>query len=81
MDDHEKLDKILSLYIDEDFGFDAIIEAGFDKDIVKRVLTMVDRNEYKRRQAPIGTKISQKAFAKDRRYPLVNHWSLETPKI
>ena len=81
LDDYEKLDKILSLYIDEDFGFDAIIEAGFDKDIVKRVLTMVDRNEYKRRQAPIGTKISQKAFAKDRRYPLVNHWSLETPKI
>lgn len=81
LDDYDTLDKILSLYIDEDYGFDAIIQAGYDKKIVKQVLTLVDRNEYKRRQAPIGTKISQKAFAKDRRYPLVNHWSLEMPTL
>lgn len=81
LDDYDKLDKILSLYIDEDYGFDAIIKAGYDKQIVKQVLTLVDKNEYKRRQAPIGTKISQKAFAKDRRYPLVNHWNLEMPNL
>lgn len=81
LDDYEKLDKILELYIDKDFGFDAIIEAGYDKDVVQQVLTMVDRNEYKRRQAPIGTKISHKAFARERRYPLVNHWTLEMPKL
>lgn len=81
LDDYDNLDKILSLYIDEDFGFDAIIQAGYDKQIVKQVLTLVDKNEYKRRQAPIGTKISQKAFAKDRRYPLVNHWTLEMPNL
>lgn len=81
LDDYDQLDKILELYIDKDFGFDAIIEAGYDKDVVQQVLTLVDRNEYKRRQAPIGTKISHKAFARERRYPLVNYWTLEMPKL
>lgn len=79
--DYDTLDKILELYIDRDFGYDAIIEAGYDKAIVKQVLTMVDLNEYKRRQAPIGTKITHRAFGRERRYPLVNHWSLEFPKL
>ncbi len=78
--DYDTLDKVLELYIDRDFGFDAIVEAGYDKDMVKKVLTMVDRNEYKRRQAAIGTKITHRAFGRERRYPLVNHWSLEFPK-
>ncbi len=78
--DYDLLDKILELYIDRDFGYDAIIEAGYDEAIVKKVLTMVDNNEYKRRQSAIGTKISQRAFGRERRYPLVNHWSLEFPK-
>lgn len=79
--DYELLDKILELYIDRDFGFDAIVEAGFDKAVVHHVLSMVDKNEYKRRQSPIGTKITHKAFGRERRYPLVNHWSLEFPKL
>ena len=78
--DYDTLDKVLELYIDRDFGFDAIVEAGYDKDMVKKVLTMVDRNEYKRRQAAIGTKITHRAFGRERRYPLVNHWSLEFQK-
>lgn len=79
--DYDTLDKILELYIDRDFGYDAIVEAGYDKDVVKKVLSMVDRNEYKRRQAAIGTKITHRAFGRERRYPLVNHWSLEFPKL
>lgn len=79
--DYDTLDKILELYIDRDFGFDAIVEAGYDKAVVHHVLTLVDKNEYKRRQSPIGTKISPKAFGRERRYPLVNHWQLEFPKI
>lgn len=79
--DYELLDKILELYIDRDFGYDAIVEAGYDKAVVHQVLTLVDKNEYKRRQSPIGTKITHKAFGRERRYPLVNHWSLEFPKI
>ena len=79
--DYDTLDKMLELYIDRDFGYDAIVEAGYDKDVVKKVLSMVDRNEYKRRQAPIGTKITHRAFGRERRYPLVNHWSLEFPKL
>lgn len=78
---YDILDKILELYIDRDFGFDAIVEAGYDKTVVHQVLSMVDRNEYKRRQAAIGTKITHRAFGRERRYPLVNHWSLEFPKI
>ena len=76
LDDYEKLDKILSLYIDEDFGFDAIIEAGFDKDIVKRVLTMVDRNEYKRRTSPHRHKNQPKSLCQ--RPPLSACQSLVT---
>ena len=45
--------------------------------MVAKVITMVDNSEYKRRQAPIGTKVSQKAFGRERRYPLVNKWTLK----
>ena len=79
--DYDTLDKMLELYIDRDFGYDAIVEAGYDKDVVKKVLSMVDGNEYKRRQAAIGTKITHRAFGRERRSPLVNHWSLEFPKL
>ena len=78
--DYDMLDKILELYIDKDYGYDAIVQAGFEHAVVKKVLAMVDRNEYKRRQAAIGTKITHRAFGRERRYPLVNHWSLEFPK-
>lgn len=75
--DYDILDKILALYVDRDFGYDAIIAEGYEEAVVKKVLTMVDRNEYKRRQSAIGTKITHKAFGRERRYPLVNHWTLD----
>lgn len=74
--DYEVLDGILSLYIDEDMGYQDIVDKGFDKNLVARTITMVDNSEYKRAQAPIGTKISHKAFGRERRYPLVNKWTL-----
>ncbi len=75
--DYEILDGILTLYVDEDMGYQDIISKGFDADTIAKVITMVDNSEHKRRQAPIGTKISHKAFGRERRYPLVNKWSLK----
>lgn len=75
--DYEVLDNILRMYIDEDLGYKAIVAAGFDPQTVERVLSLVDRAEYKRRQAAIGTKITKKSFGRDRRYPLVNGWSIK----
>ncbi len=75
--DYEILDSILALYIDEDLGYQAIVDKGFDAVMVEKTIKMVDNSEHKRRQAPIGTKISHKAFGRERRYPLVNKWSLK----
>ena len=75
--DYDVLDGILMSYIDEDMGYQDIINKGFDADLVARVIQMVDNSEYKRSQAPIGTKISHKAFGRERRYPLVNKWSIK----
>ncbi|MFG2191291.1 NAD+ synthase [Streptomyces sp. NPDC048639] len=72
--DYDILDAILDLYVDHDRGQDAIVAAGFDPDEVARVLLLVDRAEYKRRQYPPGTKISAKGFGKDRRLPITNRW-------
>ena len=69
---YETLDEILSLYVESDLGVDAIVERGFDPALVARVASMVDRNEYKRRQAAPGVKITVKAFGKDRRLPITN---------
>lgn len=74
---YDILDGILTLYVDEDLGYKDIVDKGFDAEMVAKVITMVDNSEYKRRQAPIGTKISKKAFGRERRYPLVNKWSLK----
>lgn len=71
------LDQILRLYIEEDLGYKAIVAAGFDEAVVEKVLAMVDRAEYKRRQGAIGTKITKKSFGRERRYPLVNGWSIK----
>ncbi|MEN2752061.1 NAD+ synthase [Psychrobacter sp. FBL11] len=76
--DYEVLDGILTLYIDEDMGYQAIVDKGFDADMVAKTIKMVDNSEYKRRQSPIGTKISQRAFGRERRYPLVNKWSINS---
>ena len=69
---YDVLDDILRRYVEIDQGVDEIVAAGFDRDMVKRVVRLVDRNEYKRRQAPPGVKITQRAFGRDRRYPLTS---------
>jgi NAD+ synthase (glutamine-hydrolysing) len=71
---YEILDKVLKAYVDDDLGRDALIAAGFDKDLVMRVIGLVDRAEYKRRQYPPGTKVSKRAFGKDRRLPMTSKW-------
>jgi NAD+ synthase (glutamine-hydrolysing) len=72
--EYEILDKVLKAYVDADLGRDALIAAGFDKELVMRVIAMVDKAEYKRRQYPPGTKVSQRAFGKDRRLPMTSSW-------
>jgi NAD+ synthase (glutamine-hydrolysing) len=72
--EYEVLDKVLMAYVDEDMGHDALIAAGFEKDLVVRVIAMVDKAEYKRRQYPPGTKVSKRAFGKDRRLPMTSKW-------
>ncbi len=69
---YEVLDEILARYIEHDQSIANIIAAGFAAETVRRVARMVDRNEYKRRQAPPGVKITQRAFGRDRRYPLTS---------
>ncbi|WP_027848123.1 NAD+ synthase [Marinospirillum minutulum] len=68
------LDKLLQGYIEEDLSATDLITAGFKQEDVLRVVKLVDMNEYKRCQAAPGTRVTPKAFGKDRRYPLVNKW-------
>ena len=72
--DYKVLDQILTIYIDQDGGRPAALAAGFDAALVDKVVRLVDRAEYKRRQYPPGTKISSRAFGKDRRLPITSHW-------
>ena len=69
---YEVLDAILELYVEKDVSVDKIIEGGFDKETVCRVVRLLDVNEYKRRQAAPGVKITARAFGKDRRYPITS---------
>ena len=71
---YEILDPILDAYVEQDLGFSEIIKKGFDEKIVQKVISLVDSNEYKRRQAPPGVKITPKAFGKDRRMPITNKY-------
>ena len=71
---YDVLDAILYAYIEEDMSQDDIISKGFDKEVVEKVIHLVDRNEYKRRQGSIGPRISSRAFSRERRYPIVNGW-------
>jgi NAD+ synthase (glutamine-hydrolysing) len=73
--DYLLLDRVLTAYVDEDQGSAALISAGFDEALVRRVIAMVDKAEYKRRQYPPGPKVSKRAFGKDRRLPMTNSWS------
>ena len=68
------LDRILERYVERDMSANAIIDEGFDPDTVRRVVRLVDLNEYKRRQAPVGVRITRKAFGRDRRYPITSSW-------
>lgn len=72
--DYEVLDKLLTIYIDEDGGLEGLLAAGFSKELASKTIAMVDAAEYKRRQYPPGTKISSRAFGKDRRLPITSHW-------
>ena len=71
---YDILDPILKAYVEEDKSIDEIAAMGYDRNIVRDVLILVDVNEYKRRQSPIGIKITQKAFGKDRRLPVTNKY-------
>ncbi|MGH2751491.1 MAG: NAD+ synthase [Actinomycetota bacterium] len=71
---YDLLDAILEAYIERDEGIDEIVARGFDEDVVREVITLVDRAEYKRRQAAPGPKVTVKSFGRDRRLPITNRW-------
>ncbi len=73
---YDMLDRILEAYVEQDLSATAIIAMGFDETTVKRVLRMVDLNEYKRRQSPLGVRLTRRGFGRDRRYPITNAWPL-----
>ena len=73
--DYKVLDKLLMAYVDQDRGYEQLLSDGFDPQLVRRVLSLVDKAEYKRRQYPPGTKVSSRAFGKDRRLHMTSRWS------
>ena len=73
--DYAVLDPILEAFIEEDLSVEEITKRGFDRDVVIRILEMVKRNEYKRRQAPPGIRISSRAFGRDWRYPITSKYT------
>jgi NAD+ synthase (glutamine-hydrolysing) len=76
---YETLDPILAAYVEDDRSIGEMIRAGFDEQTVRRVVEMVDRSEYKRRQAAPGVKITHRAFGKDRRLPITNAYRQDVP--
>ena len=72
--DYAILDKIIELYVEQDKSKVEIEESGIDKSMVDRVIRLIDLSEYKRRQAPLGVKITSRGFGKDRRYPITNNF-------
>jgi NAD+ synthase (glutamine-hydrolysing) len=73
---YDVLDRILALYVEQDYSAEAIIATGMDREQVHKVLRLVDINEYKRRQAPVGIRITKRGFGRDRRYPITSGWRL-----
>jgi NAD+ synthase (glutamine-hydrolysing) len=71
---YEELDPILTAYVEESCSLEEIVRKGFEGETVQRVIRMVDRNEYKRRQSPPGIKITRRAFGKDWRLPITNRY-------
>jgi NAD+ synthase (glutamine-hydrolysing) len=75
--DYKELDQVLHIYIEQDGGLEGVLAAGFSKELATRVIRLVDMAEYKRRQYPPGTKVSRRAFGKDRRLPITSIWREE----
>ena len=75
---YEILDQLLEQYVAEDWCFEDMVNAGSDPEMVARVIKMVDRNEYKRRQAPPGIRITSRAFGRDRRYPITSGYTVNS---
>lgn len=73
---YDVLDQVLAYYVEEDLSAQAIVAKGFESAMVHRVLRLVDINEYKRRQSPVGVRLTQKGFGRDRRYPITNAWQI-----
>lgn len=73
--DYSLLDKILQGYIEDELSAKQLVDRGFEAETVKKVINLVEHNEYKRRQCPPGAKISQKAFGRDRRFPITNKYT------
>jgi NAD+ synthase (glutamine-hydrolysing) len=71
---YSELDRVLEAYVEEDRSLDELSADGFDPDVVARAVALVDRAEYKRRQAPPGVRLRPKAFGRDRRTPITNRW-------
>src|SRR5262250_588299 len=71
---YSELDRVLEAYVEDDRSFDELSADGFDPDVVARAVALVDRAEYKRRQAPPGVRLRTKAFGRDRRTPITNRW-------
>lgn len=71
---YDILDELIERYVERDESLETIVEAGFDPDVAYRVIRLIDINEYKRRQAPEGVRISKRGFGRDRRYPITHGW-------
>jgi NAD+ synthase (glutamine-hydrolysing) len=77
--DYPTLDAILEAYVEEDADRETLLLAGFPEDAIDKVIALVDRAEYKRRQQPPGVKITPRAFGRDRRMPITNAYRLQAP--
>ncbi|HUH21746.1 MAG TPA: NAD(+) synthase, partial [Gaiellaceae bacterium] len=71
---YDALDRVLEAYVEQDRSREELSQDGFDPDVVERALALIDRAEYKRRQAPPGVRLTPKAFGRDRRTPITNRW-------
>jgi NAD+ synthase (glutamine-hydrolysing) len=78
---YEELDAVIADYVDRDLGMAQLLELGHDPEVVAKVLRLVDTAEFKRRQSAPGTKISLKAFGRDRRLPITNRWRESLPSV
>ena len=72
---YDVLDRVLEAFVEEDRSYEEMVAQGLDPAVVARVMRDVDRNEFKRRQAPVGIKITPRAFGRDRRMPIVNRYT------